>query len=156
MAVSPAADLAAHLSAERDALRAFIALLETEQKDLVGGRMEQLLDLADRKTRAAQELNRMEGERKDKLRARRVAGSPEDWLRTQAEADLRQSWNDILQLAGQAQEINRTNGILIQTRLRHNQQALTVLYKASSDVQGLYGPDGQTHISPAGRSLGSG
>ena len=153
---TPVADLAIHLGAERDALRAFVALLETEQQALVDGHIEQLLELADKKTQSAHELNRLENVRKDKLRAHGVAANKmEGWLRSHARDSL-QTWQDVLRLAGQAQQINRSNGVLIQSRMRHNQQALTVLHNAVSAAHGLYGPDGQPRGPSSGRSLGSG
>ena len=53
------------------------------------------------------------------------------------------------------QNLNRINGALIQTKLRNNQQALTILLNVANSAQGLYGADGQTHISSSRRILGS-
>jgi len=152
-----AADFIPRLHAERDALKAFVALLETEQQALVDGHTEQLLVLADSKTQAVPKLNELANTRTNALRSLGVtaeSGGMAAWLRTHAASSL-PVWQDIQQLAAQAQQLNLNNGTLIQTRLRHNQQALTVLHNAANSAHGLYGPDGQPHLPTSGRTLGS-
>lgn len=154
---TPAADFSSRLRTERDALQAFITLLETERETLTAGHIEQLLELVNSKTQAAQELNKLESARRSDLIACGVAigaDSIESWLKTQAQDQL-PLWREILRLAEQAKQLNHTNGALIQTRLRHNQQMLTALHNAANSVHGLYGPDGQPHITSSGRTLGS-
>lgn len=145
------------LHAERDALRAFVVLLQSEQQALAEGQVEQLLALAQGKTQAVQELNDLASARRNELFALGApvdAGSVAEWLQNHAAASL-PLWHEIQQLVIQAQDINRSNGALIQARLRHNQQALTVLHNAANSAHGLYGPDGQPHLSTSGRTLGS-
>ncbi len=154
---NPAADLIACLQAEHDAWKGFVTLLETEQQALVSGNTEQLLALVDSKVLAAQSLGKLANERRESLLA--CGGKVEtdgltSWLQTNAANSL-PVWNGILQLSEQAQQLNRTNGILIQTRLRQNQQALMVLQNATDSTNGLYGPDGQPSMSASGRTLGS-
>ncbi len=154
---SPATEFTLRLNAERDALRGFIALLETEQQALIEGHTEQLLALSDSKTQAVHELSKLANARKQDLLAQGVKtgeGAITAWLQQHA-ADGLSIWQDILQLAEQLQYLNRTNGTLIQTKLRHNQQALTVLHNSASSAHGLYGADGQPHIPSSGRILGS-
>lgn len=157
--LSPAAiaDLTSRLHAERDALKSFIALLDAEQQALLGGGTEQLLGLADSKIRAAGELGKLAEGRQNDLHERGAsmeAGGTSAWLQAHA-ANLLPSWRSIQQLAGQAQQMNRANGVLIQSRLRHNQQALMALQNAARSTSALYGPDGQPHMATAGRVLGS-
>ena len=152
------AEITSRLHTERDAWRAFVTLLETEQQALLGGQIEQLLTLAGSKTQAVHELNKLAD-------TRSVESEPsgmETWLQTRA-ADRGQGtegrgqvWRDIRQLSTHAQQLNRTNGELIQSKLRHNQQALTVLHLAARSASGLYGPDGQPSLPTSGRTLGSG
>lgn len=151
-------DIASQLQAERAALHAFVALLETEQQALIAAQTEQLLPLAASKTLAVQALNKLANARKNTLLARGAkndAGGMEAWLQTHA-ADSLPAWHDIQNLVAHAQEMNRSNGELIQVKLRHNQQALTVLRNAVNSANGLYGPDGQPHLPTSGRTLGSG
>ncbi|MBI3903652.1 MAG: flagellar protein FlgN [Nitrosomonadales bacterium] len=151
------AGFSTHLNTERDALKAFITLLEAEQQALVNGKIEQLLGLVDNKIQSAQELNKLELVRQGILRALEAPAEPNDieaWLGDHARDSL-PAWLDTQRLAAQAKEINRANGMLIQTRLRNNQQALTTLHNAANSASGLYGPDGQPHIPSSGRTLGS-
>jgi len=154
-------DFDSRLSAERDALKAFVALLETEQQALIEGHTEQLLALSDSKTQAVHELSKLANARKNDLLMHRVeiaARGIEAWLKIHSANSL-STWQDIQQLAEQLQYLNRTNGTLIQTKLRHNQQALTALHNAASNTanstHGLYGADGQPHLPSSGRILGS-
>ena len=152
-----AADFVSRLHAERDALKAFVTSLETEQQALISGNTEQLLALADSKVLAAQELSKLATTRTDELRTRGAkidSGGMTAWLQANAANSL-PVWHDILQLAEQAKQLNRTIGILIQTKLRYNQQALMVLQNAAHGVTGLYGPDGQHSLSAPRRTLGS-
>ena len=61
-------------------------------------------------------------------------------------------WNDLLDTAAQAHALNRENGVLIETRLQHNQRLLSAL--SAGAQPSLYGPDGQTRIGSTGRNLG--
>jgi flagella synthesis protein FlgN len=151
------ANFISHLHAERDALRAFVTLLETEQQALLSGQTEQLPPLSESKIQAAQELNKLENMRRNELLAHGVAIETESiniWMQLHARESL-PIWSEIQQLAARAQQLNLNNGTLIQTRLRHNQQALTVLHNAANSAHGLYGPDGQPHHPTSGRTLGS-
>lgn len=151
------ADLTPRLHAECDALKSFVALLEAEQQALLGTDTDKLLALSDSKIKAANELGKLGEDRRKELLARGVAdeaGSTAAWLQNHA-AELLPIWRNIQQLAEKAQQINRTNGVLIQSRLRHNQQALMALQNAARNTSNLYGPDGQPHLTTTGRILGS-
>ena len=151
------ADFTSRLQTECDALKEFVTLLETEQQALISGNTEQLLPLADNKVLAAQELSELAKVRSDGLLALAGKNNPGDmaaWLQAHAANSL-PVWQNILQLAEKAQQLNRTNGILIQTKLRHNQQALMALQSAAHSTSGLYGPDGQHNLAAPSRILGS-
>lgn len=156
---SPAAmaELISRLHAERAALRAFVALLETEQQALLGGQSDQLLALAGSKNLAARDLSQLASARRNELSKRGAGiepGGTAAWLQAHA-ADSLPVWRDVRHLAAQAQQMNSTNGKLIQAKLRHNQQALSVLHNAAQGANGLYGPDGHSHLHTSGRALGS-
>lgn len=146
------------LTAEHTALLDFVALLEREQGMLVGNLADQLLELSEQKSTAALDLNKLTETRRDLLRKNLLQLSADailTWLGTHSPQGLA-VWQEILALAGRAQQLNQTNGELIQMKLRRNQQLLTVLSNAANKAN-LYGPDGQASISPgSGRSLGSG
>ena len=60
----------------------------------------------------------------------------------------------VIELAKEARRLNDLNSKLVFDRMQHNQLALNVLLSAAKQ-SALYGPDGQTHVGPAGRTLGS-
>lgn len=150
--------LLAALTAEYTALLNFVALLEREQGMLVENRTDRLLELSEQKSTDALSLNELAEMRRsllqkkipefsvDTTHAWLAAHNPQGWA----------VWHEVLALAERAQQLNRTNGELIQMKLRHNQQSLAVLSNAVNKAN-LYGPDGQPSFSPgSGRSLGSG
>lgn len=140
---SAPAEWEACLVVEHKALQSFIALLEEEQRTLLSGQPETLLELADHKTRHVETLTRLAQQRRQLQPVEPTA----------ADARVCQLWMDIRQMAEQAEQLNRTNGELIQIKLRNNQQALTVLNQAANSAS-LYGPDGQQNLPAGGRNLG--
>ncbi len=150
--------LLAAFAAEYAALQSFAALLEREQEMLAENRTDQLLELSEQKSGDALKLNELAQARRALLK-KHVPQLGVDVIRawlTAHNPDGLAVWLKILALAERASQINRTNGELIQMKLRHNQQTLTVLSNAANKAN-LYGPDGQTSFSTgSGRSLGSG
>ena len=149
----------AALTAERVALLGFVALLEHEQEMLVENRTDRLLELSEQKTTSAFSLNKLAETRRALLQKNIPQSAGADaihaWLKTSSPDGLA-VWLEVTTLAKRAQQLNQTNGELIQMRLRHNQQSLAVLSNAVNKAN-LYGPDGQASFSPgSGRSLGSG
>lgn len=146
-------DVTSRLHDERDALNAFVTLLETEQGILTSEDTSPLLDLAESKSKSANRLTAIINARRDALR--NTGGlDMSSWLQSVAPNAL-PIWREILLLAERAQQLNNTNGELIQVRMRHNQQALGVLHSAASNSAGLYGRDGQPNLPSARRTLGT-
>jgi len=140
---------------EAGQLRGFLVLLEREQQALVDGDVDRLLTLAAEKNDAFGRLARLGAARAGKLaEAGLGADRPgmEAWLARQP--GTRPAWEALLELASRADELNRSNGKLIASRLAHNQQALATLLAAANQAA-LYGPDGQARPVGGGRSLGS-
>lgn len=152
------AKLLGALAAERVALQKFIQLLEQEQGLLVENHTDQLLELAEQKAAQAISLSELAESRRSLLREYIPVFTAETihaWLKTNSAEGLA-AWQEIRSLAEHAQQVNHTNGELIQMKLRHNQKSLAVLSNAVNKAN-LYGPDGQPNFSPgSGRSLGSG
>ncbi len=136
------------LRAEYEALQSFLEVLEHEQRSLLSGQTETLIDLADHKTRLVEQLTQLAEQR------RKLQPAPGVPPAGKEDSDSQQLWTSIRQMAARAEQLNHTNGELIQIKLRHNQQALTVLHNAAQSAT-LYGPDGQTSIPVSGRNLGS-
>lgn len=148
-----AAEIKTRLTEERTALQAFVGLLEREQQILLSPDAEPLLDLSTEKTRAAEALTALVKKRAQYLSA--GPGEIEAWLRSNAAIAL-DVWKDIQKMGAQAQQMNKTNGDLIQVRMRYNQQALQALLGASEQAAGLYDPKGKASLPTSGRPLGSG
>lgn len=152
MTASPA-EILQYIKAERDALRAFIVLLEREQKILLAPDTDPLLELTGEKTRMAETLSTCARQRQQHFPAEPPAIKP--WLEKNAPSAI-DAWHDLLRLAAHASQLNQSNGELIQIRWRYNQQALHALIGASQQAAGLYGPNGQPSMVGSGRTLGSG
>lgn len=154
---SSASKLLTALAVERTALLGFVALLEREQGMLVENRADQLVALAEQKSSSVLGLNEL-AETRRALLQQNIPQLSVDAIRAWLEANSPESlnaWQEVLSLAERAQQLNNTNGELIQMKLRHNQQSLAVLSNAVNKAS-LYGPDGQHSFSPgSGRSLGS-
>ncbi len=151
--------LARFLDEEAAALGDFLDLLQKEQEALVRGDAEALLPLAEDKNQHFARLAQL-AERRNEALAR--LGLPADrpgmeaWLAGTGDlAAARRRWQEMLERLARARELNRTNGILIATRLQHNQQALQALLFAANQAA-LYGPDGHAKPLGSGRHLGSG
>lgn len=147
-------DAILQMNKELLALREFVALLSTERQSLLNNDTEILLSLSEVKTNAANLIMEMSRMRRQKLLANSL-DTMETWIEKNAPKS-REIWDEIRELADQAQQLNNTNGELINSQMRHNQQALNVLYNSSKSAAGIYGPDGQANINSAGRHLGSG
>lgn len=145
-------DPASGVSAEVGALESFIALLQKEQSILLGTEVEELVSLSEQKAASASTLMRMIEKRQAHASAHNITQWPE-WIETN-HPELSSRWAELSKLAEQAQNLNKTNGELIQIRLRHNQQALSVLNKAAQKAE-LYGPDGHSSSGGSGRPLGA-
>jgi len=141
------------LKEEHSALQAFVGLLEREQQILLAPDTEPLLELSHEKTRAAEALLALIKKRAQYLPAE--SEKIEAWLRSNAAVSLG-VWQDIQRMSEQAQQLNKTNGELIQVRMRYNQQALQALLGASEQTAGLYDTKGKTNMPGSGRTLGSG
>lgn len=157
--VGEASDFVAGLLAERRAFNEFVELLQTEQETLQRGDVDRLVSLAQLKSDKVVTLAQIEDQRNRKLAA---AGFTPDqtgmtsWLKQHAWEfpDAERTWAELLSKARQAQMLNQSNGILIEQKLRHNQQALAILQAAANQAS-TYGPDGQTHAGKrGGRPLG--
>ena len=136
------------------ALREFVALLASEQQSLLNNDTDTLLALSESKTQSANQLIDMAKNRRAALLTNGIENM-ETWLAKHA-PERQGMWAEIRKLADEAQQLNTTNGELINSRIRNNQQTLNVLFSSAKNAANLYGPDGQTNINSSGRHLGSG
>lgn len=149
-------EFAKNLDAELKAFLDFIQILQTEQEALIQGNVDALVELAQLKSEKVILLSQYAMSRNRFLDTQGCAperGGMGKWLRQRSNPQIAEIWQNLLERAEAAQQLNQTNGIMIETKLRNNQQALAVL-RAATNKSALYGPDGQTHAPGMGRPLG--
>ena len=134
------------LSDERALILEFVAVLKLEQVALSEGSIDDLPGYAEQKSGLAVRLNALAEQRNATLAALGCSTDRKGmdaWCAAHAdEKPTASDWADILVLAGEARELNRINGDLIQMRLQYNAKALEAL-QGGRDALDLYGPDGQ-------------
>lgn len=157
-AITSPEDFAKSLDAELLVFLDFIQVLQTEQEALIQGNVDFLIELAQLKSEKVVLLSQYAMSRGHFLDAQGCApeqGGMGKWLRQHDNPQISELWRKLLERAESAQRLNQSNGAMIETKLRNNQQALAVL-QAAANKSALYGPDGQTHAPGMGRPLGKG
>ena len=136
------------VSAEQQHVIQLIELMKQEQALLVAADADGLVELTPRKNTLMQELADLSSQRHAALVAAGCEGSEagmEPWLAVGGNEDARAQWEALLELARQAKELNRVNGMLINKQLAHNQGVLNALRTpAGAQSTGVYGASGQT------------
>ena len=138
------------LETERNTLRAFIEILKKEESALVEGKIERIDYLASDKSRLIEELIKLDDHRNEYLQRQGLPlekSSINTWLAKQHSdhSEIKTLWNELLDLAKTAQQLNHSNGLIISTQLQFNQRAFSALNCAAGNVS-FYGPQGQTYI----------
>lgn len=152
------AGFAANLRAELETFREFLRILQQEQTALIDGNIDQLLLLAPDKTALIDKLTAFSADRDRQMASAGYENTPAGlaaWFDAIGiGSETRNLWKQLLDLASEAEQANRANGILIETHLRHNQQAMSVLQSAANPGNSLYGPNGQISGITRGRPIG--
>jgi flagella synthesis protein FlgN len=135
------------ITAEAEAVQQFIDLLKLEQTTLSNGKTDDLPAFAEQKSRLASHLNSLATQRNTSLAAQGFGADRkgvESWCAKYPDKKTAKiTWTKILSLAGEARELNRLNGELIQMRMHYNAKALEALQGGRNSLD-LYGPDGQS------------
>lgn len=151
---------AGSLNEEYKTVRALTQLLQQEQEQLVEANIEGIAALTEPKARTAARMAELANWRYQALAA--VGFEPQEagmkaWL---ASADASQTanraWQELMELAEIAKEINRVNGTLINRQMVRNQNALNVLQFGNLQGNPIYGPSGHTASNPFGRHIAAG
>jgi len=135
--------LADSLRLERDAVKAFVEILQREQKALIQGGGEALDSLASSKEQLVKQLADFGERRNQYLASRSLARDGKGMAAWLMDNTASAEWCDLLRLARIAQQLNQTNGAIIETRLQNTQRAFAALQGAAGTAA-LYGPKGQT------------
>ena len=134
------------IDGEATLLEQFVELLRREQASLTQGVADDLPQLADQKNGLVIQLNQLSAQRALFLEARGLTADRagiDAWCAQADDADTTDAWQEVLQLAAEARELNRVNGELIQIRMQFTAKALEALGGAKNSLE-LYGPDGQS------------
>ncbi len=150
------------LQEEQQAARSLLDLLNQEQAILIGADIDSLPLITEQKAPIVSQMLELANRRH---RALANAGHTPNETGMQAWIDTRidgkpayptalSTWTQLLAMARQAQEINRINGLLINTHMARNQSALNTLRVQTGNGGGnFYGPDGQATSRGRGRGL---
>jgi len=128
-------------------LRAFTDVLHSEQAALIYGDTDQLAAFVQPKSQHMLDLTRHGDERGRWLAGLGLttnrAGMERLLQAYPAATALQTSWRQLLQLTETAQQLNTTNGMLIDARLGSTQRALNAIF-STARMPGAYGADGGT------------
>lgn len=129
---------------ELAAVRQFIELLRVEQAALMQADVERLIALSEEKLQQSGQLNALAQARSRWWSDQGFAATPDGIRQWRASMPSPQAgaWDELLEDARTAKQLNDTNGKLIRAHLQHHQQALSALLHAA-DRAGVYGADGQ-------------
>ena len=145
------------LATEQQHVSSLLELMKHEQTLLVAADADGLADLTPRKNALLQQLAELSAQRHAALLAAGCEGAEagmEPWLAVSGNEDSRAEWETLLELARQAKELNRVNGMLINKQLAHNQGVLNALrMPAGAEAGGVYGASGQTMGSGPSKHL---
>lgn len=143
----PLQNLLACLTREHQAVTAFIQLLEEESQALANRAAPDAIgDISQRKTLATEELGALAQSRDAELATLGFAGGNIGaGMAAAAHPELGPAWQDLLDAAASARELNERNGRLIDLHLRFNRESRNALRAAAGAT--LYGANGR---QPAG------
>jgi flagella synthesis protein FlgN len=153
---NPGSGPADSLGQEFDAGKALLTLLQQEQQHLINADLDGLTLVTEEKTKAVARMTELAQGRYRTLAAHGFQSSESgmlDWLNSPAAVTANnKSWTALLDLARQAKELNRVNGLLLNQHMARNQGALNVLQGAPAGG-GMYGPNGQSASKTSSRKL---
>ncbi|WP_343586402.1 flagellar protein FlgN [Herbaspirillum sp.] len=144
------------LAQEQAALARLVEKLRQEQVLLSETASEGMTDLIGEKAAIVAEMTTLAGHRHQHLASLGYAddeGGMQQWMDEHGSDGDKAIWSALFDLAQDAKELNRLNGILIGKKLSINQSALTIL-QGKTNSGNFYGPDGQSSIKSVGRRLG--
>ena len=152
------------LPQEQQAAKVLIDCLQQEQALLIAADIEGLSLLTEKKAAVVSLMSELATTRHRALSAVGHHASEtgmQSWLAgrdtkypaaARSNRDVLNAWSNLLASAKQAKEINRVNGILINTHVARNQTALNIFQLQTTDAN-LYGPNGQATSPGKGRGL---
>lgn len=148
-------DPGAHLAREYEVTKALLTLLQQEQACLIEADVAGVTDLLNEKSMLVAQASDLAAARHHALAAAGFDASEAGMHSWIAGLDSHigpvQFWNSLKELAREAKEINRTNGLLINQHLARNEAALNIL-RGGEAGGNIYGPNGHTATRSPPRS----
>lgn len=145
--IQPRKKLVTILQAELDTIKAFNRVLQKEQHTLVNGDIEDLDYLASEKERLIEQLTNLNEQRNQLLSSLGLLTDAEGMKKLlstdSSPSKSNKIWHDLLELVAVTNQLNKTNGTIINARLQHTQRSLAALQCAAGNIS-LYGSKGQT------------
>jgi len=144
------------LPQEQAAMMRLVAKLRQEQVLLAETAAEGMTDLISEKATIVADMTTLAGHRHQLLAAIGFSDDEpgmQQWMNEHGTEADREIWAALFDLAQDAKELNRVNGVLIGKKLAANQSALTIL-QGKTSAGNFYGPDGQSSNKAGGRRLG--
>lgn len=151
-----------NLLTEVAAMRSFVEMLKQEQQALMENNADGLIAITPQKNELLTSIMGMENQRNQSLLSlgfnADAAGMQSllaQKLTKDTHAALTETWTTLLTISAEAQELNRTNGLLINRQMSRNQGILNLLQQDQGGA--MYGADGQSKISTnTGRGIVAG
>lgn len=147
-------NLAQRLGDEVRAAASLLDILKQEQSCLIAANVDALSPLTEEKTKVIVRMNEMAQTRHRALADAGFSANEEgmeQWAK-HAAPETSKAWSTLLDLARQAKELNRVNGMLIGQHLARNQATLNVL-RGTPQGGAMYGPNGQSSLQNTSRKL---
>lgn len=139
------------LHEELNVMMSLMKILEKEQAILVDNQPHLLEELSADKNKILTLLGDAGKKRSLEFSNHQVSEDPNninDFIQSSLVNDeLKKVWTELLLASSNAQEMNKTNGILINRQLNLNQNALNILQQTNTN-ESLYGANGQAKINP--------
>ncbi|MBC7683956.1 MAG: flagellar protein FlgN [Bdellovibrionales bacterium] len=134
-----------------------IDLMKQEQQCLVAADTDALETLTPLKTQLVEQLAQLASRRHAALASDGFAASEvgmESWLNRMGNPGVRAAWQQLLGKTGDAKELNRVNGMLINKQLSNNHALINAMRApANAADTAFYGPSGQTTAATGKRGL---
>lgn len=142
--------LARHLEVQIRALTGFVELLEEEQAALssstIDGNVIQQIAV-----KKQDMLGRLESLESQRAKGQMMLGYPEGMTgaaKAAMDAKCNIIWDQIINMAFRAKQLNEINGSLVKIRLEQTQKLVNFLHNAAGGP--LYGPDGKSRTKGLG------
>lgn len=147
----------ATLSEEITLLKSLTGLMKQEQAFLVSADTDGLNSLMQQKSQWIDHMARLAAQRHQLLAGAGCDAADsgmQAWLDKGKDSAAAASWQQLLDLAREAKELNRMNGMLINKQMSNNQALIDAMrVPAGAPDTGFYGPSGQATVTSATRKL---